>query len=81
VTKYNLQAGFSSISEYLANPAMKLYIFIVQVEAQNLHKKESQSMTTNSSKQNPNIFAKTKQQLEQLQHCDMQPLVGMFKKL
>lgn len=54
----------------------------VQVEAQNLQNKESHSMTANSSRQNLNIFPKTKQQLEHLQHnSGMQPLVGMFTKL
>jgi hypothetical protein len=54
----------------------------VQVEDQDLPKKESHSMTTNSSRQNPNIFAKTTQQLEISNTIsDMQPLVGMFTKL
>ena len=30
VTKYNPQAGFFGVYEYLANPAMKLHIFIVK---------------------------------------------------
>jgi hypothetical protein len=38
-------------------------------------------MTTDSSRQIPNIFVKMKQQLEHLQHSDMQPLVGMFTKM
>lgn len=68
---HNLNSLQQEILQYRGTTYYQFPPFLclfVQAEAQNLQKKESHTMTTNSSRQNPNISATTKQQLEHLQH-------------